>query len=62
MKIPGPPGRFCPWCVEKGKRRPMRGPLNGPVRVCTEHGEKTQEEIMEHYGRVMAGTKESSGD
>lgn len=45
MRMPGPPGRFCPWCAEEGKKVPMRPP-RGPVRNCPVHGEKSTEEVM----------------
>lgn len=52
MRMPGPPGRFCPWCAEEDRRRPMRGPMDGP-RNCPQHGEKTTEEIMAKYSQIM---------
>jgi hypothetical protein len=45
MKMPGPPGRFCPWCFEEGKRVPLRPP-RGPVRQCVVHGEKSEAEVL----------------
>ncbi len=57
MRLQGPPGRFCPWCAEEGKRIPMRPP-HGPKRVCRIHGEKSDEEVFTKLAAIEGGSDE----
>lgn len=57
IRFPGPPGRFCPWCFEEGKRVPLRPP-RGPKRHCPIHGEKSDEQVM---AKLAGKEKEDEG-